>query len=86
MDANLLLFKTVIAGDSWGQIAVPVIQEYPLTSIIFCGSLFTLVFGVLNLIVAVARLCLYKQSFWSQLIVYPNSVHNRGSFLWWVLA
>lgn len=53
MDANLLLFKTVIAGDSWGQIAVPVIQEYPLTSIIFCGSLFTLVFGVLNLIVAV---------------------------------
>ena len=26
MNANLLLFKTVIAGDSWGQIAVPVIQ------------------------------------------------------------
>lgn len=24
MDANLLLFKTVIAGDSWGDIAVPV--------------------------------------------------------------
>lgn len=24
MDANLLLFKTVIAGDSWGLIAVPV--------------------------------------------------------------
>ena len=27
MDANLLLFKTVIAGDSWGEVAVPVIQE-----------------------------------------------------------
>jgi len=25
-DANLLLFKTVIAGDSWGTIAVPVIE------------------------------------------------------------
>lgn len=25
--ANLLLFKTVIAGDSWGRIAVPVIQS-----------------------------------------------------------
>ena len=25
MDANLLLFKTVIAGDSWGEIAVPVL-------------------------------------------------------------
>lgn len=26
MHANLLLFKTVIAGDSWGKIAVPVIE------------------------------------------------------------
>ncbi|CAK9002187.1 unnamed protein product [Durusdinium trenchii] len=53
MDANLLLFKTVIAGDSWGTIAVPVIEAYPPTAIIFVGSLLTLVFGVLNLIVAV---------------------------------
>lgn len=53
MDANLLLFKTVIAGDSWGLIAVPVIEAYPLTAVIFCGSLLTLVFGVLNMIVAV---------------------------------
>lgn len=53
MDANLLLFKTVIAGDSWGTIAVPVIEAYPATAIIFVGSLLTLVFGVLNLIVAV---------------------------------
>ena len=28
MDANLLLFKTVIAGDSWGEIAVPIIKNY----------------------------------------------------------
>ncbi|CAE7215279.1 TPC1 [Symbiodinium sp. CCMP2592] len=53
MDANLLLFKTVIAGDSWGQIAVPVIEANPGTAVIFMGSLLTLVFGVLNLIVAV---------------------------------
>jgi len=53
MDANLLLFKTVIAGDSWGEIAVPVIQEHPETAVIFVGSLLTLVFGVLNIIVAV---------------------------------
>ena len=52
MSANLLLFKTVIAGDSWGEIAVPVIERYPLTAIVFTGSLLTLVFGVLNLIVA----------------------------------
>eukprot|EP00438_Fugacium_kawagutii_P024561 Skav223341 [mRNA] locus=scaffold200:283074:284090:+ [translate_table: standard] len=53
MDANLLLFKTVIAGDSWGEIAVPVIEQYPATAFIFMGSLLSLVFGVLNLIVAV---------------------------------
>ncbi|CAK8991513.1 Calcium-dependent protein kinase 1, partial [Durusdinium trenchii] len=53
MVANLLLFKTVIAGDSWGEIAVPVIEQYPATALIFMGSLLTLVFGVLNLIVAV---------------------------------
>jgi len=53
MDANLLLFKTVVAGDSWGLIAVPVIEAYPGTAVIFIGSLLTLVFGVLNLIVAV---------------------------------
>eukprot|EP00434_Breviolum_minutum_P011263 symbB.v1.2.009937.t1/scaffold640.1/size177612/20 len=53
MHANLLLFKTVIAGDSWGLIAVPVIQQHPATAVIFMGSLLTLVFGVLNLIVAV---------------------------------
>ena len=27
MHADLLLFKTVIAGDSWGEIAVPVIMR-----------------------------------------------------------
>lgn len=51
MHANLLLFKTVIAGDGWGEIAVPVIHEHPGTAFIFVGSLLTLVFGVLNLIV-----------------------------------
>ncbi|CAE7198450.1 SCN10A [Symbiodinium natans] len=53
MNSNLLLFQTVIAGDSWGDIAVPVIEFSPGTAIIFVGSLLTLVFGVLNLIVAV---------------------------------
>ena len=56
MHANLLLFKTVIAGDSWGLIAVPVIEHYPATAVLFMGSLLTLVFGVLNLIVAAAWL------------------------------
>lgn len=51
--ANLTLFQTVVAGDSWGLIAAPVIEAYPHLAIIFTCSLMTLVFGVLNLIVAV---------------------------------
>ena len=53
MSANLLLFKTVIAGDGWGRVAVPVIQQNPWTAVLFVGSLLTLVFGVLNIIIAV---------------------------------
>ncbi|CAE8597054.1 unnamed protein product [Polarella glacialis] len=53
MRANLTMFQTIIAGDSWGDLAVPVIEAHPWTAIIFIGSLLTLVFGVLNLIVAV---------------------------------
>eukprot|EP00931_Biecheleriopsis_adriatica_P032483 TRINITY_DN18955_c0_g1_i2.p1 TRINITY_DN18955_c0_g1~~TRINITY_DN18955_c0_g1_i2.p1 ORF type:complete len:720 (+),score=167.68 TRINITY_DN18955_c0_g1_i2:52-2211(+) len=53
MRANLYAFKTIISGDSWGQVAVPVIEKNWLTAIIFCGSLLSIVFGVLNLVVAV---------------------------------
>ena len=53
MSANLLLFKTVIAGDGWGEVAIPVISREPWTAVIFVGSLLTLIFGVLNIIIAV---------------------------------
>eukprot|EP00933_Yihiella_yeosuensis_P029733 TRINITY_DN23367_c0_g1_i1.p1 TRINITY_DN23367_c0_g1~~TRINITY_DN23367_c0_g1_i1.p1 ORF type:complete len:554 (-),score=74.56 TRINITY_DN23367_c0_g1_i1:181-1791(-) len=53
MRANLTLFQTVIASDSWGDLAVPVITAAPWTSIIFSGALITIVFGILNLVIAV---------------------------------
>lgn len=54
LNANLLIFKTVVAGDSWGDVAVPLIEHYPWTATgIFVGSHLTIVFGVLNLVVAV---------------------------------
>eukprot|EP00438_Fugacium_kawagutii_P005087 Skav221517 [mRNA] locus=scaffold1248:74447:75958:- [translate_table: standard] len=52
MDANLFLFQTVIVGDNWGEIAVPLIRAYPGSAVVFIGSFLTLVFGLLNLIVA----------------------------------
>merc|ERR1719386_224132 len=51
--ANLTFFQTIVAGDSWGLIAVPVAEAYPLSVIILMGALITMIFGVLNLIVAV---------------------------------
>ena len=53
MQSNLTFLKTLLAGDSWGQIAVPVMKKQPLTGIIFIGALVTIVYGILNLIVAV---------------------------------
>ena len=63
MGANLLLFKTVIAGDSWGDMAVPVIEAHWYTSFVFVGSYLTIVFGVLNLVVAVVE-ALLEFSIW----------------------
>eukprot|EP00927_Polykrikos_kofoidii_P018301 TRINITY_DN18467_c0_g2_i1.p1 TRINITY_DN18467_c0_g2~~TRINITY_DN18467_c0_g2_i1.p1 ORF type:complete len:620 (-),score=93.88 TRINITY_DN18467_c0_g2_i1:274-2133(-) len=51
--ANLTLFQTIVAGDSWGLIAIPVIEEAPETCIIFVFALFTIVYGLLQLIVCV---------------------------------
>eukprot|EP00930_Biecheleria_cincta_P035581 TRINITY_DN24466_c0_g1_i1.p1 TRINITY_DN24466_c0_g1~~TRINITY_DN24466_c0_g1_i1.p1 ORF type:complete len:681 (-),score=130.84 TRINITY_DN24466_c0_g1_i1:142-2151(-) len=53
MHANLLLFKTVVAGDSWGQVAVPILLRHPWTAVVFIGSHMTIIFGALNLVVAV---------------------------------
>lgn len=53
MNANLLLFKTVVALDSWGKVALPLMERNPFAAFIFCGSQLSIVFGVLNLIVAV---------------------------------
>ena len=48
--------KTMLAGDSWGQIAVPVMKKQPLTIIIFVGALVSIVYGIMNLIVAATLL------------------------------
>eukprot|EP00928_Gymnodinium_smaydae_P007916 TRINITY_DN12832_c0_g1_i2.p1 TRINITY_DN12832_c0_g1~~TRINITY_DN12832_c0_g1_i2.p1 ORF type:complete len:538 (-),score=43.78 TRINITY_DN12832_c0_g1_i2:182-1795(-) len=53
MGANLTLFQIVVAGDSWGAIAIPMIEYNPATAIIFIGAFISLVYGVLNLVLAV---------------------------------
>lgn len=53
MHCNLFFFQTIIAGDSWGMISVPVTERHPWALIVFCGALLSIIFGVLNLVVAV---------------------------------
>ncbi|CAK9064822.1 unnamed protein product [Durusdinium trenchii] len=49
----LMFFQTLMAGDSWGDCAVPMIQRNPLSLIIFGGSLLTVQLGFANLVLAV---------------------------------
>lgn len=49
----LTLLQTVLTGDSWGEMAIPLSEEYPLTLVFFMGSFVSVNLGIMNLIVAV---------------------------------
>eukprot|EP00929_Paragymnodinium_shiwhaense_P036499 TRINITY_DN19557_c0_g1_i2.p1 TRINITY_DN19557_c0_g1~~TRINITY_DN19557_c0_g1_i2.p1 ORF type:complete len:492 (-),score=87.48 TRINITY_DN19557_c0_g1_i2:557-2032(-) len=53
MSANLTFFQTIMAGDGWGIIAIPIIEAAPHTAFVFCGVLLSLVYGMMQLINAV---------------------------------
>lgn len=53
MMSNLMFFQTVVAGDSWGSCAIPIIENQPLFFPLFAGVLFTVQIGFTNLILAV---------------------------------
>jgi len=52
-NTSLLLFQTLVAGDSWGQCTWPVIKEQKLTFIIFAMALVSVSLGSFSLILAV---------------------------------
>jgi hypothetical protein len=49
----MYFFRTILAGDSWGLCAVPIIAHAPWTVLIFGGSQLTVTFGAANLILSV---------------------------------
>lgn len=51
--AALTIFSTVVAGDSWGLISIPLAKAEPWTMIILFFIIMTVSIGVLNLILAV---------------------------------
>jgi len=52
MNANLTLFQ-IVSGDGWGELSRPLIIHHPWTAAVIVGIIFTMVFGMLNLITAV---------------------------------
>jgi hypothetical protein len=52
MYANLTFFQ-IVSGDGWSDLARPLITNHPWTAALFVGVIFTMVFGMLNLITAV---------------------------------
>lgn len=48
-----MFFQTLVAGDSWGSCAIPLIERTPLSFALFAGSLVTVQLGLTNLILAV---------------------------------
>eukprot|EP00930_Biecheleria_cincta_P025606 TRINITY_DN18201_c0_g1_i1.p1 TRINITY_DN18201_c0_g1~~TRINITY_DN18201_c0_g1_i1.p1 ORF type:complete len:677 (-),score=95.46 TRINITY_DN18201_c0_g1_i1:134-2107(-) len=54
LECNLTLIRIILAGDSWGTLAVPLIRRSPLTAgPLMIGSLLCINLGILNLILAV---------------------------------
>lgn len=51
--SNLTFIQQIIAGDSWGQITVPIVEAYPATGIFFFVVFGLIDLGVLNLILTV---------------------------------
>jgi hypothetical protein len=52
-ETAMYFFKTILAGDSWGLCASPIIAHAPWTFFIFGGSVLTVTFGAANLILSV---------------------------------
>jgi len=49
----LTFFQTVVAGDSWGQVAVPIVEHFPLAGPFFLAVLVSVSLATMNLILAV---------------------------------
>lgn len=52
-NAALTLFQQVVAGDSWGQASIPMMEKYPSTVMYFITAHLTIGMAVLNLIFGV---------------------------------
>jgi len=52
-EACLTFLQTCIVGDEWGQVALPLMEEFPMTTFLFVPALLSLQIGLLNVVAAV---------------------------------
>jgi len=52
-NSALTFFQSIVAGDSWGLVSIPIIERRPWTAFIFFGVLASVQLGVMNLILTV---------------------------------
>lgn len=52
-ESTLSFVQSVVAGDSWGEVALPVMERQPWTALIFLAVLVSIQLGLLNLILTV---------------------------------
>jgi hypothetical protein len=53
LEAVLTFSQQIVAGDSWGQATIPVIEHYPITAFYFMGVFLSVGIAVLNLILGI---------------------------------
>ena len=53
LQSTLTFSQQIVAGDSWGQATVPVIEAYPFSALYFMGVFLTVAVAVMNLILGV---------------------------------
>jgi bacterioferritin-associated ferredoxin len=53
MSATLTFSQQIVAGDSWGQVTIPIIEHFPLSAVFFVAVFLTVGMAVLNLMLAV---------------------------------
>lgn len=53
MQANLTFFQSIVAGDSWGLVTIPIIERWPWTLLIFIPAVLVLQLGLMNLVMKV---------------------------------
>lgn len=53
MSATLTFCQQIVAGDSWGQVTIPIIEHHPTTAIFFVSVYLTVGMAILNLMLAV---------------------------------